>query len=106
MRLAYFRGLNGLKKVWFGTKELRTLSQQPIDGCCDKKKPNRLKGQRQTKQQFEVMEWYKVRYGTTEDNQQYNVQARSEAEALEKFKQTDYWKWGNPKPRIFSVSKL
>lgn len=50
------------------------------------------------------MEWYKVRFGTTEDNQQFNVQANSAEEAAEKFRQTDYYRWG--KCRIFSVSKL
>lgn len=51
------------------------------------------------------MEWYKVRFGTTSDNQQWNVMAYSEAEALEKFKKTDYWTKGT-KPTIYSVSKL
>lgn len=50
------------------------------------------------------MEWYKIRFGTTQDNQQFNVQANSKEEAIEKFKQTDYYKWG--KNKIFSVSKL
>lgn len=50
------------------------------------------------------MEWYKVRFGTTSDNQQFNVQASSAAEAEAKFKQTDYYKSAGC--RIFSVSKL
>lgn len=50
------------------------------------------------------MEWYKVRNGVTEDNQQFNVQANSAEEAAEKFRQTDYYRWGHCK--IFSVSKL
>lgn len=50
------------------------------------------------------MEWYKVRFGTTQDDQQWNVQAYSKEDALEKFKQTDYYKWG--KCKVFSVSKL
>lgn len=49
------------------------------------------------------MEWYKVRFGTTQDNQQWNVQASSAAEAEAKFRQTDYYKSGC---RIYSVSKL
>ena len=51
-----------------------------------------------------LMAWFKVRFGTTQDNQQYNVEANSEREAEEKFKQTDYYKWG--KNRIFSISRL
>ena len=50
------------------------------------------------------MEWYKVRFGTTQDNQQFNVQANSQEEAIEKFKQTDYYRHCGCK--VFSVSKL
>ena len=50
------------------------------------------------------MAWYKVRFGTTQDDKQFNVEANSEADAAEKFRQTDYYKWG--KCRIFSISKL
>lgn len=50
------------------------------------------------------MAWYKVRFGTTQDNQQFNVEASSASEAEAKFKQTDYYKWGNC--RVFSVSLL
>lgn len=50
------------------------------------------------------MIWYKVRFGVDKDDSQYNVQANSPEEAAEKFKQTDYYKWG--KCKIFSVSKL
>ncbi|MBD5265458.1 MAG: hypothetical protein HDS44_00625 [Bacteroides sp.] len=50
------------------------------------------------------MEWYKVRFGSTQDDHQWNVQAYSKEDALEKFKKTDYYKYGNNK--VYSVSKL
>lgn len=62
-----------------------------------------MKGGRHNNHNTTNMEWYKVRFGTTQDNQQWNVQASSAAEAEAKFKQTDYYKNGC---RIFSVSKL
>lgn len=50
------------------------------------------------------MIWYKVRFGQYQDDSQFNVQANSEAEAAEKFRETDYYKWS--KCKIFSISKL
>lgn len=50
------------------------------------------------------MAWYKVRFGTTQDDQQYNVEASSASEAEAKFRQTSYFK--DAHCRVFSVSLL
>ena len=50
------------------------------------------------------MEWYKVRFGIDKDNMQWNVQAYSKDDALEKFMKTEYGKSGQHK--VFSISKL
>lgn len=39
------------------------------------------------------MEWYKVCFGATKDNQQFNVEANSTFETEEMFWKTDYYHW-------------
>lgn len=50
------------------------------------------------------MAMYKVRFGKTQDDQQYNVEASSASDAEAKFRQTDYYKHSGC--RVFSVSLL